>query len=147
MTTATKKLAYKIIILSVLFSLGTTTYYYFSSNKKYNEQPPGKPSDVTRSTSSLPVKLVNKNIPAATSTKAISVSQKMCSTKSTDTDKSVCYLQLAKETGDLGYCWKYQANFSICVNDVILYRHDPSLCYHLHPDSQPGCLKAFYDNE
>ncbi len=75
--------------------------------------------------------------------KATNLSKKVCDSKSTEIEKAKCYLQLAKEAGDLGYCWKYQASFSVCMKEVILYRHDPSLCNNLHPDSRVGCLKAY----
>ena len=70
----------------------------------------------------------------------------MCDSKASDTEKGVCYLQLAKETGDLGYCWKYQPDFNVCMKEVITYRHDTDLCYNLHPDSRAGCLKAYQDS-
>jgi hypothetical protein len=134
------------VTLFILFLIGVTVFYSFKKDKRVEKSLPHRQDTTQLSTSTPLVSSSQKNMPVATSTSPVTVNQKMCSSKSTDKEKSVCYLQLAKETGDLGYCWKYQANFTTCVNSVVLYRYDPNLCYHLHPDSRPGCLKAFHDN-
>lgn len=79
----------------------------------------------------------------AMTSKTTSLSKKICDSKIADAEKGKCYLQLAKETGDLGYCWKYQTDFNVCMKDVISYRHDPDLCNNLHPDSRAGCIKWY----
>jgi hypothetical protein len=129
-----------ITMFFVLFLIAIPIYYFYFNHEGESRKLNQSNSLATTTSSS---EIENNSKTAMISTTTITVNKKLCDDKDTELKKGVCYLQLAKETGDIGYCWKYQTNFSICVNTVILYRHDPNLCYKLHPDSQPGCFDAY----
>ena len=137
------KFLYKnyLAVTLVLFTLVSSCYILFL-NYKTKE-------NVMTTISPVVYKVYNTNAGISTATPKVliskysNLSKKICDSKINDAEKGKCYLQLAKETGDLGYCWKYQNDFNVCMKDVILYRHDPDLCNNLHPDSRVGCVKWY----
>jgi hypothetical protein len=70
------------------------------------------------------------------------VSKKICSSFNDGNKQKICYRELARQTGDLGYCWQADAP-NECMDRVPLERREPGLCLSLHPDSAVGCVEYY----